>query len=126
MRSVPTIRASSAALPILSLMLMAASPLPRTYDLRFSTVAPSLSIPTAPVASRAAKPDYDIAPTPNRDVAAPNTTSASNSAYLAPSLFTRGQQNRGEGFLSGSSAQAEQDRRAMPGAGFNLTMPLQK
>ena len=126
MRFVPILRASSVALPVVSLVLMAASPLPRTYDLRFSTEAPSLIVPTAPVVSRAPKPDYDVAPTPNRDVSAPNGPASSNNAYLSPSLFSRTQQNRGEGFLSGSSAQAEQDRRAGPGAGFNLKVPLQK
>ena len=126
MRSVPILRASSVALPVVSLVLMAAAPLPRTYDLRFSTDAPSLTVPTAPVISRAAKPDFDAAPTPNRDVFAPSGPAASNNAYLAPGVFARGQQNRGEGFLPGSTAQTDQDRRAMPGAGFNLKMPLQK
>ena len=126
MRSVPYSRASSVALPVVSLVLMAASPLPRTYDLRFGVDTPSFTVPTAPVVARAPKPNYDAAPTPNRDVSAPRGPAADNNAYLAPSLITRGQQNRGEGFLAGSSAQAEQDRRAMPGAGFNLTMPLQK
>ncbi len=71
-------------------------------------------------------PSYDPAPTPNRDIDAPQGPRASNSAELAPSLFTRSQQYRGEGYSRGSSAQAEQERRALPGAGFKLRMPLQQ
>lgn len=126
MRFVKYLRGSLLALPIASLALMAASPPPRPYDLRFNNDSPSLNAPTTSVIARAPSASYDLAPTPNRDVAAPSAPSNGNNAYLAPSLFARGQQNRGEGFLSGSSAQAEQDRRALPGAGFNLRMPLQK
>ena len=125
MRFVPSLRASWIALPVTSLVLMAASPPPRTYDLRFSTQAPSLTVPTAPVVAQTPRPDYDLAPTPNRDVSAPGGR-ASDNAYLSPNFFTRSQQNRGEGFLAGSSAQSEQDRRAMPGAGFSLKVPLDK
>ena len=105
---------------------MAASPPPRTYDLRFSSNAPALGLPSAPVIAQPPSQPYDAAPTPNRDLSAPSGPAASNDAYLTPGLFTRGKQNRGEGFLSGSTAQEEQQRRVMPGAGFNLTMPLQK
>lgn len=110
----------------MALALAAASPPPRTYDLRFSSEAPSLSLPTAPVIARAPGGAYDVAPTPNRDLSAPTVIDNSNNAYLSPGVFARSRQNRGEGFLSGSTAQEEQNRRAMPGAGFNLTMPLQK
>lgn len=69
---------------------------------------------------------YDLAPTPNRDLNAPAGPRASSSPELAPSLFTRGRQYRGEGFSEGSTAQAEQERRAQPGAGFKLRLPLQQ
>ncbi len=81
---------------------------------------PPRSAPTGP------GPRYDLAPTPNREIDAPQGPRASNSPELAPSLFTRGQQYRGEGYSQGSSAQAEQERRALPGAGFKLRMPLQQ
>lgn len=71
-------------------------------------------------------PSYDLAPTPNRDLDAPAGPRASAAPQLAPSLFTRGQQYRGEGFSSGSTAQAEQERRAQPGAGFKLRLPLRQ
>ena len=71
-------------------------------------------------------PNYDLAPTPNRDIDAPQGPRASNAPALAPGIFTRGQQYRGEGYSAGSSAQAEQERRALPGAGFKLRMPLQQ
>ncbi len=71
-------------------------------------------------------PNYDVAPTPNRDIDGPQAPRASNSPELAPGLFTRGQQYRGEGYSPGSSAQAAQERRAQPGAGFKLRLPFQQ
>lgn len=89
---------------------------------------PFLAAPTGPPRADPAPPDslYDIAPTPNRDLDAPSGPRASTAPQLAPSLFTRGQQYRGEGFSAGSTAQAEQERRAQPGAGFKLRLPLQQ
>ena len=66
-----------------------------------------------------------LAPTPNRDLYAPLAPRAGTSPELAPSLFTRGRQYRGEGFSEGSTAQSAQDNKAQPGAGFKLRMPLQ-
>ncbi len=71
-------------------------------------------------------PNYDVAPTPNRDIDGPQAPRASNSPELAPGLFTRGQQYRGEGYSPGSSAQSAQERRAQPGAGFKLRLPFQQ
>lgn len=71
-------------------------------------------------------PGYDLAPTPNRDIDGPQGPRASNAPELAPGIFTRGQQYRGEGYSAGSSAQSEQERRARPGAGFKLRLPLQQ
>lgn len=68
---------------------------------------------------------YEAAPTPNRDVDAPLAPRAGTDPELAPSLFTRGRQYRGEGFSEGSSAQSAQERKAQPGAGFKLRLPLQ-
>lgn len=69
---------------------------------------------------------YDLAPTPNRDLDAPIGPRTGTAPELAPSLFTRGRQYRGEGFSEGSTAQGAQERRAQPGAGFKLRMPLQQ
>jgi hypothetical protein len=44
---------------------------------------------------------------------------------LAPGVFTRRDQYQGQALSPSSSVQSEQERRAKPGAGFNLTMPLQ-
>lgn len=114
------------ALPIASLLVMAASPAPKTFDLSYRSEGPGLVIPSSPVVSRPPSAGYVAAPTPNRDILAPAAPSASNEAYVSPGLFTRGRQNRGEGFLAGSTAQEDQDRHSLPGAGFNLKMPLQK
>lgn len=87
-----------------------------------------LPLPPAPPRIRppSSAPSYDPAPTPNRDLDAPLGPRASNAPELAPGLFTRGQQFRGDGYSAGSTAQAEQERRARPGAGFKLRMPLQQ
>ena len=90
--------------------------------------SPLLPVPPTPPrgASNQPGPNYDPAPTPNRDIDAPQDPRASNAPELAPGIFTRGQQYRGEGYSAGSSAQAEQERRARPGAGFKLRLPLQQ
>lgn len=90
--------------------------------------SPLLPVPPTPPRRGPAQPgpNYDPAPTPNREIDAPQGPRASNAPDLAPSLFTRGQQYRGEGFSAGSSPQAEQERRARPGAGFKLRLPLQQ
>lgn len=89
--------------------------------------SPFLPLPPAPPRVGSSPGSiYDLAPTPNRDLDAPLGPRATTDPQLAPSLFTRGQQYRGEGFSGGSTAQAEQERRAQPGAGFKLRMPLQQ
>ena len=125
MRSIKPRKAMCVALPFTALMLVAAAPAPRTYDLRFSANDPMLGVVTSPVIARQPVVS-DVAPTPNRDIFAPSGPAAGNQATLAPGLFTRGRQSRGDGFLSGSTAQEDQDRRALPGAGFNIKMPLAK
>ena len=85
---------------------------------------PVSSFTTQAPARVTAPPGYTTAPTPNDDAAAP-VTRASKDTSLAPGFFSRRDQYRGEGLSPGSSAQIEQDRRAKPGAGINLRMPLQ-
>jgi hypothetical protein len=64
------------------------------------------------------------APVPDRDMMGPALPRASGEPSLAPSLFTRRNQYRGDAIDPASSAQAEQERNIHPGAGFNLRMPL--
>ena len=68
-------------------------------------------------------PRYQPAPLPDRDaeLAPPK---ASNAPSLAPTLFTRPNEYRGDGFSKGSTAQSEQERRVHPGAGMSLHLPL--
>ncbi len=111
----------SVLLPLVGLLTVSASPPPR-----FTTVTP---LPPEFTTSRPAPtpdttpPGFTTAPTPG-DVSAP-VAPQSKDATLAPGFFTRRDQYRGEGISAGSSAQIEQDRRAKPGAGISLTMPLQ-
>ena len=73
---------------------------------------------------RSNPPGFEPAPLPNRDAAAP-VTRASRDASISPGLFTRSNQYRGEGLAPANSAQIEQERRALPGGGINLSMPLE-
>ncbi len=110
-------------LPFVALPLLAASPPQRGLSLQVpQNNATLLPLPPAPPA--AGPPDYAPAPLPNRDLDGPLTPRASNAPSLTPSLFTRSDQYRGEGYNRGSGAQSEQERRVKPGAGFNLRMPL--
>lgn len=88
------------------------------------SASPLLPVPSTPRASPALR-EFQPAPLPNRDYEAPAGPRASNSAELAPGVFTRKELYRGEGFSPGSTSAADTDRRAKPGAGFNLRMPLQ-
>ena len=103
-------------LPFVGLLLAGAPPPPNQNGPTpsFTTRAPA---PTQP-------PGFTAAPTPNDDIYAP-IARASKDASVAPGFFTRRDQYRGEGLSRGSSAQTEQDRRAKPGAGISLSMPLQ-
>ena len=93
-----------------------------------ATPAPSPLLPLPQTPQGAARPQpgpaFEPAPTPNRDASGPPVPRASNEPQLSPTLFTRRNQFRGDGYSPGSTAQEEQERRVRPGAGFNLRMPL--
>jgi len=113
-------------LPI-ALALLAAGPAPRQ---QFSLAVPTDPSPLLPLSAsplsltpRQPGPTFEPAPTPDRDVRLP-TTRASDKPSFGPSLFTTPNQYRGDGFSPGSTAQAEQEKRTKPGAGFSLHMPF--
>ncbi len=108
-------------LPLLGLLIAGASQPPNLTPV---TPTPSFTTQAKPPAPSTTPPGFSPAPTPNDDASAP-VTRASKDASVAPGFFTRRDQYRGEGLSPGSSAQTEQDRRAKPGAGFNLSVPLQ-
>ncbi len=111
---------SAALVPLLALFAMGAAP--RTSFVT-ATPMPTFAPPPASVPPATVPPGYVTAPTPNQDALLPSSR-ASNDATLAPGLFTRRDQYRGEGLSASSSAQTEQDRKARPGAGIMLSMPL--
>ena len=110
-----------ALLAVFALLTVAASP-----SGSFTTTAPLPDFPTPPKRSAPvpAPTGYTAAPLPNQDADAPQTR-ASSDASIGPGIFSRRNQYRGEGFSPNSSAQIEQERRARPGGGISLTMPLQ-
>lgn len=93
-----------------------------------ATPAPSPLLPLPQTPQSAVRPPagpvFEPAPTPNRDASGPAPPRASNDPELSPTLFTRRNQFRGDGYSPGSTAQEEQERKVKPGAGFNLRMPL--
>ena len=107
-------------LVLMGLLAMGASP---TSSFVTATPMPSFA-PTPHAPPITAPPGYTTAPTPNEDSLAPQAK-ASKDASVGPGFFTRRDQYRGEGLSPSSSVQAEQDRKAKPGAGINLRMPLQ-
>ena len=121
-------RFASIMAPLLPVLLSPVPALPQHRGLNLQATPPSsrlLPLPPTPPGAPRAGPNYDLAPTPNRDLDVPAGPRAKAAPELAPGLFTRSEQYRGEGFSSGSSAQAEQERRVRPGAGFKLRLPLQ-
>ncbi len=105
-----------------SLLVTAAAP-PSWFNTS-PTVPPVISVRPQVLATPDTPPGFEPAPTPNRDALSP-VTKASKDASLSAGIFTRRDQYRGESLAPGNSAQIEQERRAMPGAGINLSMPLQ-
>lgn len=122
------IRSTVVCASMLALPLVAhAQPAPRGLVLQATpSPSPLLPLPQRPrVAARPqAGPTFEPAPTPNRDASGPLTPRATSDPELSPTLFTRRNQYRGDGYSPGSTAQEEQERRVKPGAGFNLRMPL--
>ena len=104
------------------LAVVAAGPPPRGMSLQVPS-NPLLPVPPRPPAS-AASGSYAPAPTPNRDIDGLPSPRASTATTVEPSLVTRSDTYRGEGFAKGSTATSEQERRVRPGVGFNLRMPL--
>ena len=107
---------------LVAIPLMAAS---ADRGLNLSVPAPGSSLPVPPSPPANAAPSkYQPAPTPNRDVELGPPAKPGTAPSVAPSLFTRQDQYRGEGFGKGSTAQSEQDKRVRPGAGLSLHLPL--
>jgi len=104
--------------------LIVAAAAPQSWFSTAPTVPPIISVRPQVLATPDTPPGFEPAPTPNRDTLSP-VTKASKDASLAPGIFTRRDQYRGEGLDPANSAQIEQERRAKPGAGINLSMPLQ-
>ena len=108
------------ALPFLASFAAAAAAPPNSFS--NSTPMPSFTVKPQKLVPNAQ--GFDAAPIPNQDAFAP-TTRATSDASIAPNVFTRKDQYRGESIQPNSSAQTQEDRKALPGAGFSLRMPLQ-
>ena len=105
---------------LLIIPLSAAAP-QRGLSLDVPDQGPLRAVPPRPPAPKSSK--YEPAPLPNRDVEL-GTPRATLDSSLSPTLFNRRDSYRGDGYLPGSTAQSETERRVRPGAGFNLKMPL--
>ena len=108
--------------------LVAASP-PQTFSLQVVpdypfTAKVLTSKPPRQQAGQQAGPVYEPAPIPNRDVVAPTRAQQSAGTQISPSLFNRHDGYRGDSFTKGETAEADQNRRMLPSAGFTLKMPL--
>lgn len=104
----------------LALPLIAAAP-PR----RLTMTVPSNSFgsQTAPQAS-ATPSRYQPAPLPNRNFDGPASAGGPASPSLSPTMFTRSEQFRGDGYVSHSTAQVSEEHNFKPSVGFKLQVPL--
>ena len=118
--------------PLLLVLVVLASPAPGRAQgssaRGFTLQVPSSPGQTLPVPPRppSAPPSsaYAPAPLPNRDLEYGTAIPSRPGTQVSPSLFTRKDEFRGDGFGKGSTAQSEQERRVRPGAGLSLRMPL--
>lgn len=111
-------------LPAFSLLLIAAAPQQRGFIVAVPE-QPGFSFGNRP-STQSVPPASGLrpAPLPNRDVEGPAQERAGTEAHVAPTVLQRSDTYRGEGFSRGSTAQAEQERRSKPGAGFNVKVPF--
>jgi hypothetical protein len=70
--------------------------------------------------------DFTTAPVPNTDANIPFVKNPrASQAQLGPGLFAPPSTGyRGEGYVPGSTAEGEQQRKLKPAPGINLTVPL--
>lgn len=80
-------------------------------------------LPIPPIPPELPASNYEAAPLPG-NVMAPVAAQGPRGPELTPTLMGPKQFYQGEGFLTGSTVQSEQQRKAKPAAGFNLTVPL--
>jgi hypothetical protein len=113
--SIVALLATTAASPPTATYIIAT--IPNAFALGGGTVRPKVQ--TGPVLG------FTAAPMPNSDTSAP-TAQAANQGQptVAPSLFTTRPTYRGEGYVAGSSAQADQQKNYRPVPGINLSVPL--
>jgi hypothetical protein len=102
---------------------MAAAPSPRGFNTTV-VMPPVVTVRPQILPKATTPPGFAPAPLPDQDAFAPVQRQSMDTS-VSPGIFTRKNQYRGEGLPADSSAQTEQDHRAMPGAGLNLLMPLQ-
>ena len=110
-------------LPVLSLALLAAAPPQRGLFVAVPT-DPSLGLGTAPRRTSPAPSGLQPAPLPDRTADGPARERSGTDPTVSPTLLQRSDTYRGEGFSRGSTAQAEQEKRFKPGAGFNVKVPF--
>jgi hypothetical protein len=104
--------------------LAAATPEGRANAMFVATALPSTALPVPPLPEP--PPAYEAAPTPNLDVEQPrNQQAAGSRTEIEPNLFTQREERRGEGFVQGSVARYEAERRQRVTPGVNLRVPLQ-
>ncbi len=104
--------------------VLAAAAAPGSSFITAPVLPPVVTVRPQTLAKPNTPPGFEPAPLPDLDAIAPQTK-ASTAASVAPSLFTRKDQYRGEALNANSSAQVEQERHVQPGAGLSLLVPLQ-
>ncbi|HTW27922.1 MAG TPA: hypothetical protein VME92_12400 [Acetobacteraceae bacterium] len=75
-------------------------------------------------AANAAPGQFEPAPVPDSDIAAPTAPQASDQPQFSPSLFNTKTQFRGDGFSPGSTAQSDEEKNYKPVPGFTMKVPL--
>ena len=115
-------RAAFALVPLLALTLAAAP----SWAATFRMTAAALPPPPPPPPAEQPEQAFVPAPVPNPDMQRP-ASSADNgpSAQLTPNLASRQGHYPGQGFISGSAANYDPNRRFHPSPGLRLSVPLQ-
>ncbi len=118
---------------LVALLAIATGTLPQAamsaQDLASNTeVWSQLPVPPAQPGRVGPKPivpgQYQPAPVPNPNIFPPPGQAAQAGPQLSPGLFMPKDRFAGDGYIPGTTVQSEQERRLKPGAGFNLSLPL--
>ena len=117
--------------PVLLLALgLACGAQAASTGLTMSAPLPANALPVPPIPPPPQHPQHGFAPAPvpNLDLQRPLADLLAERPHMevVPNLFGQRDRRNGEGFVPGSAAQYDPNRRLIPSPGINIRVPMQQ